>query len=961
MRLRLWMTLLFLAGAGSSVCAELSVSGLRTEMLEEPLGIESPEPGLSWRVASSRRGERQTAYRILAASDRRLLVEGRADLWDSGKIDSDETLHIPYKGKPLGSSQRVFWQVRVWDRDGKPSDWSSTASWGMGVLRPGDWRARWIAARDTSPLHTNREALHLPPAQHLRKEFRARRNLARAVLHVSALGVVEMHLNGRRVGDAFFEPGWADYSKRVHYRTHDVTALLRRGDNCLGAILADGWYAGYVGYGLLVGYGPARTGRNFYGKTPALLAQLELEYADGSTEQVVTDTSWQVTSDGPIREADLIMGEVHDARRESRDWSMPDGGKGWRWEKVVGAEENGAVPAVFHDTLGARPVDLGFRPPPRLQAYAAPPIRITESLPVRSMREHKPGVFIADFGQNFAGIVRLSVKGNAGNRVRLRFGEMLHPDGRLMTENLRRARATDEYILRGDPVGETWSPRFTYHGFRYVEITGYPGRPDTNALTGLVLHNDTPPVGEFACSDEVMTQFWRNTTWTQRANFIEIPTDCPQRDERLGWMGDAQIYVRTATYNADVAAFFTKWLDDVVEAQRDFGAYPDYCPYPMAHGAPGQTWGAAWTDAGIICPWTLWRVYGDRRLLERMWPSMQRFMDWRLKRAPDLRGRKDGNTWGDWLNVNDPTPIEFVDAAYFALDARLMSEMAEGMGNATEAAIFRELHEKIRKVWREEYLLPGGRLKVESQSAYAIAIAFRLVPDDAVAAFAAELGRKVRTNDVRMTTGFLGTKSILPALTAGGEHDLAVQLFQSRRYPSWGYEVINGATTVWERWDSYTKEFGFNGADGNQNAAMNSFSHYAFGAVMEWAFRNLAGIDTLDAGYKRIAIAPRPPGPREGNPPPIDWVRARYDSVRGRIESAWRREPGRWILEVVIPANTTAWVRLPAPKPAAVREGGKPLEGVEALRILESAEGRVAVEIGSGSYRFEIPDADVDR
>jgi alpha-L-rhamnosidase len=945
----------WLAGRWTALAAGLTVTGLRTESLVDPLGLDMPNPRLSWRVESTERNQRQTAYRLLVGSSPKILESDRGDLWDSGKVTNRETLHLPYAGKPLVSNQRVYWKVRSWDKDGTESPWSPTATWGMGLLASQDWKAEWITFADDTPVHTNRESLFLPPARHYRKEFRTGKTVSRATLHVSALGLVETHLNGKRVGDALFEPGWADYRQRVHTRTHDVTPMVLRGMNCLGAVVADGWYSGYVGYGLLVGYGPAKVGRYFYGKTPAMLAQLELEYTDGTRERVVTDSGWQVTGDGPIREADLIMGEAFDARRESPDWCMPGGGKAWKWQVAIKAAATKPVPAVFHDTRGAREVDLGFRVPARLQAYLAPAIRVTQEIKAQRVSEPAPGVYVFDFGQNFAGFIRLKVQGPGGTQVRIRHGEMLHPDGRLMVENLRRARATDTYILRGDPRGETWQPRFTYHGFRYVELGGLSSRPDLEAVTGLVLHNDTPLASEFACSDEVMTQFWKNSQWTQRANFIEIPTDCPQRDERLGWMGDAQIYARTATFNADVSAFFNKWLEDVVEAQRDFGAYPDYAPYPMAHGGPSQTWGTAWTDAGIICPWTMWRAYGDRDVIRKMWPSMKRFMDWRVRRSADLKGRADGNGWGDWLNVKETTPLEFIDAAYFALDARLMADMAEAIGSTSDFESYRRLHEAARRTFQETYLRPDGSLSVDTQTAYAIAIVFRLLPDERIEPCTTLLAAKIARNDDRMATGFLGTKPLLPALTAGGQNDLALRLFQSRRFPSWGYEVMNGATTVWERWDSYTTQFGFNGADGDQNASMNSFSHYAFGSVMEWAFRNLAGIDAMEPGYSRIAIAPRPASRLDVNRgvPTIRWVKAAYDSVRGRIATSWSQETHRFQLEVTIPANTTALVRIPAQTVAGVTEGGLPLDQSPGVAIRDRAEGRLAVEIGSGTYRFE--------
>jgi alpha-L-rhamnosidase len=934
----------------------LTVTGLHCEYLPSPRGLDETKPRLGWVVESPERGQRQTAWRILVASSAAALGEDRGDLWDSGRVEGDATAQVAYAGRPLVSRQACHWKVKAWDRDGVESAWSAPASWTMGLLQPSDWTARWISFPDGSPVHADRARLHLPPARHYRKAFEASKTVVRATIRASALGLVEFHVNDRRAGDEYFAPGWFDYTKRAPTREWDVTELVRAGTNAVGAIVAEGWYAGYVGYGVLVGYGPHKAGRSFYGKTPALLAQLEVEYADGTRETVGTDESWLVSGDGPFREADLIMGEAFDARRDRADWCTPGGAADWRWEGAIPAEANGSAKAPFSDGLGTREVDLGFRAPPRLQAYMAPPVRVLEELPAKSVTETAPGTHIFDLGENFAGVIRLRLAGPAGTRVQIRYGEMLHPDGRLMTENLRKARATDFYILRGDPAGETWTPRFTYHGFQYVELTGLPSKPAAGAVTGLVLHNDTPQAGTFACSDEVLTRFGRNAWRTQRANFIEVPTDCPQRDERLGWMGDAQAYVGTACFNADVAAFFTKWLDDVDEAQRDSGAYPDYCPYPMAHGKPGATHGTAWTDAGIICPWTIWHRYGDTRVIDRHWASMTRFMDWRLKADPALKGVEIGNTWGDWLNVNEPTPIPYVDACYHALSARLMAEMAEATGRKAEAAAYRKRHADLAAVFAKTHLRPDGLPKVASQSAFVLAIEAGLVPKGRDSDYGAGLAARIASNDFRMTTGFLGTKALLPALTAAGRYDLAVRLFQSRRFPSWGYEVEQGATSVWERWDSYTKEHGFNGSSGKQNASMNSFSHYAFGAVMEWAYRSLAGIDAIEPGFRRIAIRPGPPRPGS-NPenPPVSWAKAEHRCIRGRIVSDWKLAPdGAFRLDCEIPANTTAVVFLPATDPASVREGGRPLGEVKEIAAAPhpAAPGRVALDVPSGRYSF---------
>jgi alpha-L-rhamnosidase len=957
-----------LVGAVPLACAAavgpaegLAVERLRCEWLDNPAGVMSPAPRLSWIVTSQERNQRQTAYRVLVASDPGLLGPGRADLWDSGLVPSDATDSVVYQGNPLTSGQEVFWRVQASDRDGRASDWSDVAAWTMGLLTADDWDGEWIMAAGEPALHTDPATLHLPPARYFRKTFETRKAIRRAVLHGTALGIVDFSLDGKRVSENLFEPGWSDYHHRVPSRTHDVTPLLQGpGSHCLGAVLADGWYAGYVGYGILVGYGPHRTGRAIYGAVPALRCVLDIEYDDGSRDRITSDTSWRATREGPIREADFLMGERHDARAEMPGWDTTAFEADAAWQPAIAASTTGRITVPFFESGVSREAELGFVEPAVIDGYAAEPIRVTEVLPAVSVREQAPGVFIFDLGQNIAGLARLTVEASAGTAIQLRFAEMLHPDGRLMTENLRRARAVDTYICAGNGL-ETWSPRFTYHGFQYVEVTGLPEgtTPSLEMISGLVLHNATPLVGRFACSDDVLSRFWKNTQWTQRANFIEVPTDCPQRDERLGWMGDAQIYARTASFNADVAAFFTKWVEDVREAQvasgPQAGAYPDYAPYPFAHGKPGAVFGTAWTDAGVICPWTMWQVYRDTRIVTEHWESITAFLDWRLRRDPELVGVETGNTWGDWLNVNETTPIPYVDLCFHAQSARMAAEMAEALGKSKAAAIYRDRAAAIRDSFRKQYLRDDGTVNIDTQTACVLALENGLVADDACGPIVAQLVQRIEANGIRMATGFLGTKSILPALSAHGHHNLACRLFQSRDFPSWGYEVEQGANTVWERWDSFTKEHGFEGYTGSNNAAMNSFSHYAFGAVMEWGYRTLAGIDLAEPGYRRIRIRPLIPS-AESNPDrePIHWVRADYASPRGLIASHWRRDGDELVMEVTIPANTTAEVHVPAASLNDVHCGSQqlsagPAEGVEVREVTATT---AILSVGSGDYRF---------
>ncbi len=946
-----------LGGISPLAAAPAKLSRLRCEYRVNPLGIDASCPRLSWIVETDERSWKQSGYRIQVASSPELLRDGTADLWDSGRVTSDQTVNISYAGRALASRDQCYWQVRAWDENGEPTAFSEMAHWSMGLLKPTDWQAEYISYRDDTPVFQDRDQLFLPAARQYRKTFRAARKVRRATWYATALGIYELSINGQRVGDALFAPGWTDYHQRAYFNTYDVTPLLVEGENALGAYVADGWYSGYLGFGLLTQIGTEQIGRYSYGKTPSWMGQLEVEYDDGAREVVCTDRSWKVSGEGPIREADFLMGESYDARREFPGWNQP-GFDDREWQPAIRATENGHPQANFYEfrnpasggapSIESRPIDLGFRRPPRLEAFPGVPVRPMEEMQPVSISSPQDGVYIFNLGQNFAGIVRLRVKGPKGTRIRLRYGEMLHPDGRLMTENLRKARAIDEYVLRGDPAGETFTPRFTFHGFQYVEVTGYPGKPTSEAITGIVLHSDTPLTSHFECSDAVVNRLFQNVVWTQRANFIDLPTDCPQRDERFGWTGDAQAYVRTATYNADVAAFYTKWLRELMESQRPSGTFPGYAPYPFQHG---WDFGTAWCDAGVICPWTIYRVYGDQEIIRRCWKPMTRFMRWRERTSQDYLGIVHGNNWGDWLAVDETTPLDYIDTVFFAYCSQLMAEMAAVIDHPSDAAHYRQLREKINQAFATKYVQPNGQITVDTQTAYCLALFADLIPPALRQASADRLAAKIRDNGHRMATGFLGTRPLLPVLSSVGHHDLAVRLLQSREFPSWGYEVEQGATTIWERWDSYTKEDGF----GRHNASMNSFSHYAFGAVCEWMFSTLAGIDTETAGFQRLRIAPQPPSP-DSNPQhsPIDWVRARYVSIHGPVAVAWKQEAARFTLDVTIPPNTSATVILPGDPNAVVREGGRELPDAKGVKLRSRNDQQIELSVGSGEYRFEV-------
>ncbi|MFM2221076.1 MAG: alfa-L-rhamnosidase [Verrucomicrobiota bacterium] len=893
-----------------------STLDLKVEHQRNPIGIDESQPALSWRMEGEEKALAQSKCHILVATRADLLEEGKADLWDSGGIQSTIT-NIRYAGKPLPSSSWIHWKVRTTAGD-KPSAWSAPQKFLTALIGKQPTQS-FISFKDDTPFHQERNKLHLPPARYYRTSFQPNKKIASAVAHATALGIYELQINGKRVGDASFAPGWTDYRKRIYYNTYDVSSHFTEKQNVIGAIVADGWYAGYVGYGKLVGYGPYKTGRNIYGKTPALMVEIHITYEDGTREVIGTDKSWK-TSTGPELEADFLMGESYDARKEMPGWSTSSFDDS-SWQSAVLAQENGSHIEPFSDAfIKNEKREFGFIRPPVMQAYPSQPVRITAELPAKSAKPLTPGTWVFDLGQNFAGNIRLKVRAKPGQTFTLRYAEMLHPDGRIMTENLRQARATDTYMAKGDPDGETWSPRFTFHGFRYVEITGFTEQPPLETITGLVMHSDTPLASSFECNDTVVNQVFRNAVWTQRANWIELPTDCPQRDERLGWTGDAQIYAASAAIHADVAAFFRKWLRELNEAVTPEGFYPSYAPYCFGHG--GGIHGTAWSDAGIIVPYSLWKATGDSSFFTDHWKNMTQFMKARHAQDPELQGKAFGAPWGDWLNLDDPTPHPYVELAYFTKCAIMMEEMARAAGKSDEAKHYQAWITKARANFRSQHLQADGSIKPSSQSAYVLALDCQLLTDVSERAKAGDylatmIRAKASDKNTGMTTGFLGTKPLLPMLTQTGQLDLAVSMLQSRQYPSWGYEVKNGATTIWERWNSYTEEHGFGGADGKMNAAMNSFSHYAFGAVTEWMMTDLAGIAPLEPGYRVIRLRPHFPSKNASNDSEtISWVKAHHDSPHGRISVSWKRlEDDSLAYEATIPPNTTAQLTLPTSSP----------------------------------------------
>ena len=1034
---------------------------LRCEYLQNPLGIDVPAPNLSWQSDNTERNWKQASYEVLVASSKALLQSGQADVWDSGKIDSDESVGIAYKGPALESRKRYYWMVRVWDAAGRTSDSNEDAWWEMGLLRPEDWKAKWIAWKnpeddaDRKDIHwiwakgqdalaavpkttvtfrtsvmvpekpreaalfiavrgnyaakvnghdvghksewgafdrrdindelkvgsnlveiavtapdvpqwgpsagakttkaalaalvkirrANGSVLRFPsgetwqesdssnswqvanvvadlgdkelgdpgplpqPAASFRRSLTVSKEVSSARLYVTALGSYRMFLNGARVSDDVLTPDFTDYHKRVLYQTYDVTKLLKSGNNQISALLGDGWYGSPLTW----------AGMHFFTPPPRFQAQLELNYADGSQDVVVTDDSWKASS-SPIVESQIYGGETYDARQEKAGWQDSNFDDS-HWSSAVVAE----APSIGISSQ----VDV--------------PTRVIETLKPKRVNPLGNGAHVFDMGQNMVGWVTLKVKGTVGMKVRLRFAEILNPDGTIYTANLRNADATDTYILKGG-AEETFAPNFTFHGFRYVEVTGYPGAPPLDAITGDVVSSvSDEPAAKLATSSDLVNRMWEIGLWGQRGNFLSIPTDCPQRDERLGWMGDAGVFWRTGTYNFDVAAFSQKFIQDIVDAQTSQGAFTNVSPntLPFGGGEPegteawneGMVGAPGWGDAGVIVPWTTWVQYGDKSVIEKNWGAMQRWMEFIQSRNPDyIRKNGVGPNFADWLAPDPNTNKDLLATAYWALIAHMMSQIAHAAGKESDAKRYEDVVQNIRSAFQKTYIQPDGTVGTGTQTSYVVALYTKMAPESLEPVLVQKLVQDIEAHNWHLSTGFLGTPFLLFTLADHGRSDVAYRLLLNETYPSWGYMLSKGATTWWERWNGDTGD-----------PSMNSYNHYAFGSVIAWVYRYAAGIDTTtDApGFKEIIVHPH----LDASMPA---ARAEYDAVYGKIVSDWKGTPsGPFSLTVTIPANTSATVFLPAIQGAHVTEGGKPIKA-------QAEGGSLVVRTGSGTYNFEV-------
>ncbi len=1087
----------FLVFAWSAAAQSARPVKLECESLTTPLGMDTAKPQLSWKLQDARSGARQTAYEIQIASKAEILAGDKGDVWDSGRVESDNSMGVTYGGPALEPSKRYYWRVFVWDKDGKAGAPSEPSWWETGLLQQENWKAKWIGYEEpelrrvresgaewitdtggeapkeaTTTKHAFRfhfnlakpvgratlyatgqdtvgawlngkpvmEAAPLPPwkqmpwktyairdvsgelrtgqnvlaievvhyltgggnrprvsqtpmnavlyveatdgpvelfkstpegwraaldasgnwqapefddsswtgakryvaptsgfdtgelgnpwptgaVKSLRQTFEIAKPVASARIYATALGAYQLSMNGRKVSDEILAPGWTDFRERVIYQTYDVTADIKSGKNAVGALLAPGWYSTPLQW--------YRQGYNYGDTPPALRAQLRIEYKDGSVDWVMTDEKWKADI-SPILFAEIYDGETYDARKLQANWNTAafDDGK-WKPAETVQPKETKIVWQYFQ------------------------PIRAEKALAPKKVTSPSSGVYIFDFEQNLSGVVHIRAQGAAGTDVKLRFAEILNPDGTLYVDNLRTAKATDHFILAGKGT-EEFEPTFTFHGFRYAEISGLKAAPKLEDIKAVPFHTDAPFTATLKTSSAMLNKLWSNILWGQRSNFVGVPTDCPQRDERLGWSADAQVFWRTATYNMDLTTFSRKFGTDLRGTQVGTDMYGIFAP---GTNTPNPGYGTGWSDAGVVIPWTSWIQTGDKQVVEENWAGMEKYLAAIQAANPDYLWKKNyGIPFADWLAPEGVTPVDLIATAYWAYDATLMSQMAHAVGRTDDERKYSELFEKIKAAFNQAYVRGDGFVggvppppvfasgtakplsdkPVETQTGYVLALHMNLLPDSLRSVAAKRLVDRLEANQWRLGTGFLGTPYLLSALTDSGYADVAYRLLLNTEYPSWGYLVEHGATTMWERW---------NGDQMRGDPSMNSYNHYAYGAVADWIYRYAAGIDTVssDPGFHVIRLHPNF-DKRLGS---LDFS---YESSYGMIHSAWSIAGDKVVWNLTIPANATGRLPLGGDLAQSYKLDGQLLS--KSSKVHAAGGGTITeYEIPAGSYRFEI-------
>ncbi len=1047
---------IFIISCSTNQLPNQAPNNLRSEYRSNPLGIDNPRPKLSWKLQSERRGIRQSAYQILVASNLKTLADDNADVWNSRKINSEQSVHIIYSGPLLKSGKRYFWKVRIWDEKGRVSAYSAPAWWEMAFLRQEDWEADWIAAPeeisegsdipfgdwiwhpsrngndesvyfvrkidlnadcainqakikitadDGFTLYVNEKKVgngeqwrdifvydvtslltgenniiaikafnksrssglvfgmnvvyqngvnkiftsdenwlcsikkivnwqkgksndslwvkaavvkkygeadwgyleyrHPAKSYLFRKEFNLSDKTEKARIYVSGLGLYELYINGNLVGDDKLRPGWTRFPNRVQYQIYDVTKFLKKGANAIGLMLGNGWWSSVMG-------------GNWRNSQPRLICQLKISQLNGSNTQIVSDKTWKVTQ-SPILENSLFNGETYDARLEILGWAFA-GLNDSLWQNVKLANDKNTA---------------------HLTAQQAPPMRITAQLKPRSVSQPLPGKYVYDFGQNHAGRLRIKVRGKSGARVQIRHSEILNPDGTLNTDNYRMARATDVYYLKGGEE-EIYEPHFTYRGFRYAEISGLTEKLPLENVISQVIHNDVERTGFFKCSNPLINKIYENILWGQRSNLYSVPTDCPQRNERLGWTGDAQAFSATACWNMDMELFFKKWMRDIMDSQTAEGIIQNINPtLENKWSSPG------WGDAAVIIPWNVYRFYGDKRVILENYSGMKKWIDYMQSRAKD-GVLYDVAGYGDWLSVK-PSPYKPIGAAYYYYSTQLFSAMAGIIGQKDDEQKYAELADKISTAFNNTYFDENGYYPGKTQTSYVLPLAFGLVAEVQKERVLKNLVKNIVAQNYHLSTGFMGTAHMFKILSDNGFHDTAYRMVAQRTYPSWGYEIENGATTIWEHWNSNRLD--------EVDASMNSFNHFALGSVGSWLYESLVGINPNPQvpGFKRIIFRPRPVGD-------LTWAEATYKSMYGDVYLRWEKDADKFSCKITVPPNTTALVYLPIiPNLSVIRENGKicfendkSKENIEGIRCMGKKNGSIVFELVSGKYIFEM-------
>lgn len=918
---------------------------LRCEYLENPLGLGTPRPRLSWKLTAAQRGAAQSAYRVQVAANSSFAEDSL--VWDTSKVSSDQTIHIEYRGAPLQSMQRCFWRVMVWNQDDQSSTWSDTAFWEMGLLSLSDWKAAWVEPEGEV------DPLAFKPAPYLRKVISIDRSVASARLYITAQGIYHAYINGQQVGDQVFMPGITNYRKRLQYQVYDVADLLNEKENCLGVILGDGWYRGQIN---------ANSNRNTFGTKLALLAQLYVLYEDGTHEWFVTDESWR-TATGPIIKSDLKDGEVYDARLEMPGWNR-----------------------VSFDDRQWQPVFTATHDYHRLIASEGSPIRKMERFHPHEVITTPSGKTVLDFGQNLAGYVRFSVSGPTGHVISLQHSETLDEHGEFSLNYLNGDGSQSggfikpvlqriDYTLKGDPI-ETYEPFFTVQGFRYVLLENYPGEVKAENFEAIAIYSDMGETGSFTCSNAKLDQLHNNVLWSQKGNFLDIPTDCPTR-ERAGWTGDAQIFVHAGSLLMNDAAFYAKWIKDVASAQGENGIIQNIVPAPAYEETKGLfkllEGSAGWGDAAVIIPWTLYEIFGDKRILEEQYESMKAWVEYERKSARRTHWRKWINPfywfsfnrikaakyiwdtkyhWGEWLEPDIPIRQVFTEilknlvfsqpliaTAYYAYSTRLLAKTAAVLGKSADADQYQKLAEQIKEAYLTEFINSDGSTKVypTRQASYVRALALELYNKNLRPLLVEKLVELVEIWNDHLGTGFLSTPFLCYALSENGYLEKAYAVLQKETLPSWLYAINKGATTIWEDWDGIDEE-------GVPHASLN---HYSKGAVVSWLYEVAAGIqyDPDVPGYQHFYLQPQPGGG-------LTHASATYDSIRGTIKSSWQQKEEGTLYEFTIPANTTASVVLPSGSAAAINENSIPLDEVDGVSQVQTAAGVVSFDLVSGDYQF---------